>query len=90
MGYAWSDGRACFPSGAMADVKLKLYFKKSATGPRKRGVTLEVCRPRSEKYKEVVTVAFSSWRGGKLKVHPAVVVEDAVQEVNYARDGATT
>jgi len=35
-------------------------------------------------------VAFSSWRDDKLKVQAAVVVEDAVKEVNDARDGATT
>ena len=90
-GYVWSDGKLCIPNDAKADVKLKLYFKKSsATGPRKRGVALEEDLPRSETYEEVVTVAFCSWRDNELKVQAAGVVEDAVKEVKAARDGATS
>jgi hypothetical protein len=90
-GHMWSDGKLCIPNDAKADVKLKLYFKRSsATGPRKRGVALDEDLPRAETYEEVVTVAFCSWRDDKLKVQAAVVDEDAITEVNDARDGATS
>jgi hypothetical protein len=90
-GHMRSDGKLCIPNDAKADVKLKLYFKKSsATGPWKTIVALELSSPRSETYEEVVTVAFCSWKDDKLKVQAAVVVDDAVKEVKAARDGATT
>ena len=46
--------------------------------------------PRSETYEEVVTVAFCSWRDNELKVQAACVDEDAVKEVEAARNGATS
>jgi len=90
-GHMWSDGKLCIPNDAKADVKLKLYFKKSsATGPWKTILALELSSPRSETYEEVVTVAFCSWKDDKLKVQAAVVVDDAVKEVKAARDGAAS
>ena len=88
--YAWSDWRACFPNPPMADVKLHLYFKKSATGPWASGAAPELASPKSKKYEELVDVAFSSWKEDTPKVEGSSVIDDAVKEVKAARDGATT
>jgi hypothetical protein len=88
--YAWSDWRACFPNPPMADVKLHLYFKKSATGPWKTTGAPELSSPKSKKYEELVDIAFNSWKDDKSKVEETSVVDDAVKEVKAARDGATS
>jgi hypothetical protein len=73
----------------MADVKLHLYFKKSATGPWKTIGAPELSSPKSKKYEELVDIAFDSWKDDKSKVEETSVVDDAVKEVKAARDGAT-
>ena len=74
----------------MSDVKLHLYFKKSATGPWASGAALELASPKSKKYAELVDVAFNSWKEDKSKVEAASTIDDAVREVEAARDGATS
>ena len=74
----------------MADAKLPLYFKRSATGSWKSGVALELSSPMSKKHEEVVDVALNSWKEDKPKVEAASTIDDAVKEVKAARDGATS
>jgi hypothetical protein len=88
--HAWSDWRACFPNPSMSDVKLHLYFRKSATGPWKSIAAPELSSPKSKKYEELVDIAFNGWKDDKSKVEETSVVDDAVKEVKAARDGATS